>query len=322
MTQKSFLWTTGTSGDGSVEYTQGDWSYITKVLGDAGKSEGICPGYLSQLSPSSTGNNNARIAPGGAIVDGRPYVNTENVDVVIPSAVGGGNTRIDRIVLRADWTAHTVRVTRIAGVDAGSPTPPTITETSETLYDVIICQVLVTEAGAITITDEREDIPLTRTKKIFIPASIGRDLSNNTDLVLTLMTTGAYGNWIFCDTRYNVECISTMIVPDDYYSGGVVECLIWNDSAPIPAGNMRVQLSIKYCAIGSATIPHAMDGTSAHNVDPANVLNAIIDYTLSTAISPGELAFLSFTRYGAEGGDDVNYSTYFVGFTFEYEALK
>ena len=61
---------------------------------------------------------------GAAIVDGKPHVCTVAGDVTVPAASGAGNTRIDRIVLRASWAAQTVRLTRIAGTDAASPTAP------------------------------------------------------------------------------------------------------------------------------------------------------------------------------------------------------
>jgi hypothetical protein len=101
------------------------------------------------------GANTARIATGGALVDGKPYDSDANVDVNIPSAVGGGNTRIDRIVLRASWGAQTVRITRIAGTDAASPTAPAITQTPGTTYDILLYQALVNTSGTVTLTDER-----------------------------------------------------------------------------------------------------------------------------------------------------------------------
>ena len=94
--------------------------------------EGVAPGYKNELAGSVGGANTYNINTGGAMVDGKPYHNTATVGVNIPSAVGGGNTRIDRIVLRADWTAQTVRITRIAGTDEASPTAPAITQTPGT----------------------------------------------------------------------------------------------------------------------------------------------------------------------------------------------
>lgn len=156
MTEKSYLWTTGGAGDGASTYTRADWSNIAKVLSSVRGDYGVGPGLESSMVGSVPSANTVRIAPGGALVDGRPYFNDANLDVNIPSAVGAGNTRIDRVVLRADWTAQTVRVTRIAGVDAASPSAPSVTRTAGTTWDLYLYQALVNTSGAVTITDERD----------------------------------------------------------------------------------------------------------------------------------------------------------------------
>lgn len=155
MTEKSYLWTTGGAGDGAAEYTRADWQWITWAFSACFGGDGVGPTFLNALVGSVPSANTARIATGVAIVDGKPYKSDASVDVTIPSAVGGGNTRIDRIVLRADWSAQTVRITRIAGTDAASPTAPAITQTSGTTYDILLYQALVNTSGTVTLTDER-----------------------------------------------------------------------------------------------------------------------------------------------------------------------
>ena len=156
MTQDSYLWTTGGAGDGSATFTRSDWSKIAKIFSACLDDEGVAPNYLSQFAGSVPAANTFRVAAGAALVDGKPYDSDANVDTNIPSAVGGGNTRIDRIVLRADWTAQTVRVFRIAGTDAAAPTPPAITQNSGTTYDIMLYQVRVNTSGTVTIElDER-----------------------------------------------------------------------------------------------------------------------------------------------------------------------
>ena len=155
MTEKSYWWNTGGAGDGASTYTQADLTEVSKILGAALNFEGVVPVFLNQLAPTANGINTVKVDTGGALVDGRQYENNAAVNVNIPSSVGGGNTRIDRIVLRANWSALTVRVTRIAGTDAASPTVPAITQVSGTTYDIKLCQVLVNTSGAVTVTDER-----------------------------------------------------------------------------------------------------------------------------------------------------------------------
>jgi len=155
MTEKSLFWTTGGAGDGASTYTRSDWGKAFKIVASCRASEGVAPNFSNECVGSVPGTNTARIGTGAALVDGKPYENSAPVDVTIPSAVGGGNARIDRIVLRANWTAQTVRITRIAGTDAVSPTAPAVTQTSETTYDIMLYQALVTTAGVVTLTNER-----------------------------------------------------------------------------------------------------------------------------------------------------------------------
>ena len=158
MTEKSFDWTTSAAGDGATTYTRVDKQHIDNILASCGGGiNGVAPGYLNQLGMFGTAANQVTIDTGGAIVDGKPYRNDATKNITIPSAVGGGNTRIDTIALECDWTAQTVRLVRVAGVDAGSPTPPTLTQTSGTLYQVRLWDVTVNTSGTITVTADRRD---------------------------------------------------------------------------------------------------------------------------------------------------------------------
>jgi hypothetical protein len=156
MTSMSYLWNCpGGAGDGLNSLTRADWSTISKIFSACNGPEGVAPGYGNGLEGTVTGANTVSINSGGALVNGKPYNNDAALVVNIPSAVGAGNTRKDRIVLRADWTAQTVRIFRIAGIDAASPTAPATTQISGTLYDVPLYVATVTTAGTVTLTDER-----------------------------------------------------------------------------------------------------------------------------------------------------------------------
>jgi hypothetical protein len=158
MAEFSGLWTTDAAtpeGDQQTSYNQSQDSTKSKVLSACSGFEGVAAGYLNALEGAVTGANTVAINTGGALVDGKYYENGASVNVNIPSAVGGGNTRIDRIVLRASWAAFTVRIHRIAGTDAASPTAPAITQTSGTTYDIPLYKATVDTGGTVTIVDER-----------------------------------------------------------------------------------------------------------------------------------------------------------------------
>lgn len=155
MTELSGFWTTGgTKGDQQVSYTQAQWSTAASIIGACSGFEGVAPGYLNGLAGTVTGANTVAINTGGGMCDGKWFNNSASQNVTVASSAGG-TTRIDRIVLRADWANFNVSVYLIAGVDAASPTAPAITQTSGTTYDVKLYQALVNSSGTVTLTDER-----------------------------------------------------------------------------------------------------------------------------------------------------------------------
>lgn len=144
----------GASGVGDCgPYSADQWDDVWEALfvQDNSASEGVLAGVLNELAQSNPSANTVRIAPGVALVKGKTYLNSANVDVNVPTP--SVQTRIDRIVLRSDWTAQTVRVTRIAGTEGGGA--PAITQTDGNTWDLKLCQVSISTGGAISLTDER-----------------------------------------------------------------------------------------------------------------------------------------------------------------------
>lgn len=112
----------------------------------------MAKGYLNELETTGASSPVATNT-GAAYVHGFPCWNTTSKDTAIPTP--SGNTRIDRLVLRAGWSAQTIRITRIAGTE-GSGTPPAIVQTDGTTWDIPLYRANITTGGVITLTDERE----------------------------------------------------------------------------------------------------------------------------------------------------------------------
>lgn len=152
MAEKSIFWTTGATGDGATAYTQAEairWMRQMWIADNA--EEGVHKGYENELEPTGVATPVA-VDTGAALIYGFPYWNTASVDVAIPTP--SVSTRIDRIVLRADWTAQTTRITRIAGTEGAGV--PAIVQTDGVTWDLKICQASITTGGTITVTDERD----------------------------------------------------------------------------------------------------------------------------------------------------------------------
>lgn len=153
MSEFSLFWLTGTTGDGASTYTDTQlFSWLRRTFNsDMFADRGPLRGYNGELAVTA-GTGKVTVATGAAYVYGIPYENDAALDVAIPTPTS--NTRIDRIVLRASWSAKTVRITRIAGTEGAGA--PAITQNPGTTYDVKLAQVSITTGGAITVTDERQ----------------------------------------------------------------------------------------------------------------------------------------------------------------------
>lgn len=87
------------------------------------------------------------------------YIESDAEEILAIGAADPSNPRIDRVVLRVDWSANTIALTVLQGTAAGSPSAPALTQVSGTTWEISLAQVLVDAAAAsITagkVTDER-----------------------------------------------------------------------------------------------------------------------------------------------------------------------
>lgn len=112
---------------------------------------GVVADTDNELAVSGTATPVA-VASGVAVAYGIPYFNTASVNVAI--ATPASLTRVDYIVLRVDWAAQTVRITRVAGTEGAGT--PALTQTAGTTWDIPLATVSITTGGVITVTDARE----------------------------------------------------------------------------------------------------------------------------------------------------------------------
>lgn len=123
------------------------------VRGDAA-TQGVVYGKLNALATTDAGGGNISTNTGWAIVNGKLYRNTAAVSTAV-AAPSAGHTRIDRLVVRIDYTAspETGALTLIGGVEDGAA--PAVTQVDGTTWDLPLYQVQVADGGGITLVDER-----------------------------------------------------------------------------------------------------------------------------------------------------------------------
>lgn len=104
-----------------------------------GSGDGVdAPLTVQQTAPASA---QVTVTPGAALVTGGWYYTDSDVNVTI-AANTSGNARIDYIILRFNATAQTITLVDLQGTPAGSPVPPTLTQTS-TQYEIPLAQIAV-----------------------------------------------------------------------------------------------------------------------------------------------------------------------------------
>jgi hypothetical protein len=152
MTEKSILWTTGATGDGTSPYTATEmFAWLRRTFIASPTTEGVLIGYGNALAVTTAGTTKVTVGTGSAYAYGLPYESDAAVDVAIPTPASA--TRVDYVVLRVAWAAQTVRITRIAGTEGAGA--PALTQTPGTTYDVPLATASITTGGAITVTDAR-----------------------------------------------------------------------------------------------------------------------------------------------------------------------
>jgi hypothetical protein len=171
MTQRSFHWDGASIGDAedlTVNAADGiGWRLANedyqspfvdiglRMLYNGDENRGVLYGWLNELAVTGVATP-VQVDTGGAIVYGMPYRNTAAVNVAVPAPTY--DTRQDMIVLRRDWGAQTIRITRIEGVEGSGV--PAITQSPAPsgtgVYDIPLASLSVTTGGVITVTDLRE----------------------------------------------------------------------------------------------------------------------------------------------------------------------
>jgi hypothetical protein len=141
--------------DGDRKITASEEAAGFAVVG----ASGVALGYMGELAVDAvTGALAVSVASGGAIVEGRRYVqdDAEQVDI----AGGDAQPRIDVVALEANMNTpvRAVRLVVVKGTAASNPAPPALTQTAS-VYQIPLARVLVpanaTTLNAATVTDAR-----------------------------------------------------------------------------------------------------------------------------------------------------------------------
>jgi microcystin-dependent protein len=139
----------------NADVNQLEWSLMMREVLETG----VLPGRLNELEvfADSTGKQ-VKVKSGHAWMLGHWYRSTAQETLAISDA-DAGNPRIDRVVLRLDWTANTILLAVLTGTPAVAPLAPTPTQVDNGVWEISLAKIAVA-AGASTIalgdvSDER-----------------------------------------------------------------------------------------------------------------------------------------------------------------------
>lgn len=150
MVETSLPWGGTVTGDAGP-YTDDQWTDIWRKLFTRDRTlEGVLPDFLSELVVTNPAGLTIRVASGGAIVDGKFYDSTANVD--FSGVAPGGGSNFYNVVLRKAFAAQTVRLV-LLGPNVATPDTPT--QSDGVTWEISIATVEVTSGSVVTVTDTR-----------------------------------------------------------------------------------------------------------------------------------------------------------------------
>lgn len=163
--EDSAFWEGVSTGDAAgtlwnAPYSALEYSDIySKFFGSNSARGYVIPGYNNNLA--ITANSpvalNVLVATGAALIRGRIYENVAQQTLTI-GAADATNPRLDRILIRIDFAAQTIRLVVLQGTAAATPSLPALTQNAIT-YEISLAYVWVaataTTIAATEIHDER-----------------------------------------------------------------------------------------------------------------------------------------------------------------------
>jgi len=313
-------------------YTQARFTEMLEAwwIGD-NTTEGILKGHLNNLAVSAVGGTASpvTIATGAAMVKGFFYVNDAAGTKNIPTPAAA--TRVDRIVLRADYGSQVVRFQRVAGTEGAGT--PALTQVANTTWEIPLAAVTVTTGGVVTVTNQRSflnpsiqvdtdmikaDAVTTalipnRTRKVFVPASAGE---NSASEIRPPSGSGVYLKEA-AGTGGDRRAGGWGVVPNDYVSGFKAWAVLYSSGAA--AGSVYVPFNVSYLPTSTSAWTAGTNATVT-----TRDVNGVGGLTSGTVDLNGVTAGDVFKCYLQRDSDNANDTCvtdlYCPGFVLSYTA--
>lgn len=145
MSEFSYYHNGAAAGDAiEAPYSSELYTKVESLLNSSGESvvfplNSKIATYTSELLCTRSGAGVIRVQTGAAMVGGILFTNSANVDLNIV-ANNSIYARMDRVIIRVDWTAQTARVAIKTGRPALLPEPPELTQIVGDVYEMSLCR--------------------------------------------------------------------------------------------------------------------------------------------------------------------------------------
>lgn len=330
MTQYSRPWAGTTIGDAGP-YTAANWWDVWQSFMKASGAKtavgnfGVFYVVPSRLVATSPAGNTVSIDVGAALVDGLYYENTAAVTFTVPNATAG-NIRDDRIVLRKTFSAatQTCRLLLLVGSEAAAPgpgIPPAITQdaTRATFYDILLWRVSVTDAGVITLTDERTWVDVA-IKYVSLPALAGYNTTDASDILATYNSSGPA--LAFPDGK---DCYATGIIvaPLDLADDVMyISALVLSPDSANAALDVACRATVdEYAANNPAAVQSEVTGALVETYNYHDRYQLLAEIDIANVV-PGNILNPVFFRDGSLAGDTLSGTLLMHAFRLKYLGYK
>jgi hypothetical protein len=284
--------------------THDDWIYALS-------EDGVIEFVGNQLAVTGASSPVA-VNTGWAIVNGKLYRNSASINVTV--ATPATSTRIDRIILRADYSAKTITCVRLAGVEGGSA--PALTQTDGTTWEYSLAQASITTGGVITLTDER-DIHYRNgfhSVTFFVPAVFAYNLTDG-----AAITTRQINGWSLPDSKQSY-CDGGFYMPDDYAAGTVISVAAL--VVPAASGNVYGNNTANIAAVGETVATHTLGGGSGTTAATANLVTSVSSLNLTASINLLDWVNLRFLRDAVSASDTCTGVLLCMGWNVGYTSRR
>lgn len=311
MTEKSYPWGGETIGD-CGPYTNEEWSDMyRRMFIHAGPNGSFLYNLGNLLEVTAPAGTTIRINTGYANVHGVFYINSASVDLTVVQPGSGSNYY--RVVLRKDWSAQTVR---LALTDPDTVSFPAVEQVDGDIWEISLAGVQITSAGAVTITDERNQ--LMKMKQFWV-AGFKPTLTNGcaSPAQIEMGTNKNVYDYCAFDKDAIEYAYANTPLPSDYTGGLVYYQVFWLHPA---ATAYLVSWGLQGVAITNDGALDVAQGTAVYSRDTGGTTSDLYQSPISTGVTiagtpaAGKYVQFRIQRQATEGTyDTLDVDAYLLG---------